>query len=178
MPQGMSAEPKTVPRTRPAKGKPAPRRGPTEAAAVDISPLSGHIGFLLRLAQQRVFEEFHRRFGAQGLTPGRYAVLAVLDANPDVRQVAIANALQIKPPNMAVLVTAMEADGLVERRMDTRNRRANMLRLTDKGAGLYAAVAGDIRAMEGEFAAQFFPDGVGPVMAALSRILEPRILEP
>jgi len=165
----MTADPKSIA----APGKASARRGPTEASGVDISPLSGHIGFLLRLAQQRIFDEFHRRFGAQGLTPGRYAVLAVVAANPDVRQVAIANALQIKPPNMAVLVTAMEADGLLQRRLDLRNRRANMLRLTDKGAALYAAVRGDIQAMEGEFASQFFPDGHGPVMAALSRILSP-----
>lgn len=165
----MTADPKSIP----APGADSLRRGPTEASGVDIAPLAGHVGFLLRLAQQRIFEEFHRRFGALGLTPGRYAVLAVLAANPDVRQVAIANALQIKPPNMAVLVAAMEADGLLQRRLDASNRRANMLRLTEKGATLYAGVAGEIRAMEEEFAARFFPDGHESLVAALSRILEP-----
>jgi len=156
----------------PAAGNTA-RPGPTEAAGVDLAPLSGHIGFLLRLAQQRIFDEFHRRFGARGLTPARYAVLAVVSANPDVRQVALANALHIKPPNMAVLIAAMEADGLVARSLDARNRRANMLRLTETGAVLYAEVAGDIAAMEQDFAARFFPQGQDAVRAALTRLLHP-----
>jgi DNA-binding MarR family transcriptional regulator len=157
----------------PVQDKRAERRGPTEAAGVDLSPVSHHLGFLVRLVQQRIFDEFHRRFGAEGLTPARYSVLAVLAANPDARQVAVANALQIKPSNMAVLIGALEADGLVERRTDAENRRANMLRLTARGAALHATVAREIEEMDRGFAAHLAPRERAALLAALGRFLQP-----
>ena len=104
---------------------------------VDMSSLSGHVGFLLRVAQQNVFAEFHQRFAPLGITPARYSVLALLDNNPGARQAAIADALHIKQPNFTVLIDAMEGDGLVRRQVDTDNRRANRLTLTARGTALF-----------------------------------------
>ena len=139
-------------------------------AGLDLSGLADHLGFQLRLAQQRVFDEFHRRFGAEGLTPARYSVLAVLEANPDARQVAVAEALGIKPPNLAVLIHKMEADGLVERRQDAANRRANMLRLTPAGAALLGRVARAVRAMDRGFAGELRPEEYALLVSALRRL--------
>lgn len=140
-------------------------------AALDTAPLEGHLGFLLRLAQQRVFEEFHRRFGAEGLTPARYSVLVLLAANPDARQVALAEALQIKQPNLVVLIHAMEAEGLVERREDATNRRANLLRLTPAGAALLARMEPAVRAMDAGFWAELPEAEREALFAALRRVL-------
>ena len=167
----MAADPNGAP--RPNRRAAATPRGPTEAAGLDLSPLDGHLGFLMRIAQQRMFEEFHRRFGADGLTPARYSVLALLAANPDARQVAVANALQIKQSNFAVLIGALEEEGLLERRMDEQNRRANMLRLTPAGETLHAAVAREVRAMEAEFAQRLPPRQREALLEALRRFLPP-----
>lgn len=149
------------------------KRGPIHAVGVDLSALSGNLGFLARIAQQRIFEEFHRRFGADGLTPARYSVLAVLAANRNVRQAAVANALQIKQSNFAVLIAAMEADGLVQRLTDADNRRANMLSLTADGAALHAQVSAEVDAMDREFAQRMTEAGYEATLSALQRFLHP-----
>ncbi|MFT8242830.1 MarR family winged helix-turn-helix transcriptional regulator [Roseomonas sp. BN140053] len=136
-------------------------------------PLARHVGFLLRLAQQRIFEEFHRRFGSTGLTPARYSVLALVGTHPGTRQVAVAGALQIKQPNLAVLITAMAADGLVERRTDASNRRANGLFLTPAGAALLARVRPQVEAMEAEFCAGLGPGQQDALLATLRTLLAP-----
>lgn len=157
-----------APRATPARDAEAP----AAREGLDLAPLAGHLGFLLRLAQQSLFETFHRRFGTLGLTPARYSVLVMLRANPDARQVALAEALRIKPPNLAVLVAAMQAEGLIERRTDAANRRANKLRLTPAGAALLARSEAAVWAMEEEFAAALAPEERRGLLGALARLAE------
>jgi DNA-binding MarR family transcriptional regulator len=104
-----------------------------ETGGVDLSPLSGKLGFLLRLAQQRAFEAFHGAMGPLGLTPGRLGVLLLVEANPDIRQAALAEALRVKPSNLTVLLASLEAEELIRRAEDAGNRRANRLRLAPAG---------------------------------------------
>jgi DNA-binding MarR family transcriptional regulator len=116
------------------------RRAETEALPDPVpealAPLPDRLGFWLRLAQQSAFDAFHRALAPLGLTPGRLGVLLLLEAQPDMRQTALAEALRVKPPNLAVLLAGMEADGLIRRTEDAQNRRANLLRLTPAGRAL------------------------------------------
>ena len=111
---------------------------PTTADQVAFGPLAGLAGFMLRLAQLQLFESFFRDFGERGITPGQMGILIALGENPGVRQGVLADALHIKWSNMAKIVRLFEDQGLIERRVPARDRRAVELRLTDKGR---AAVA-------------------------------------
>jgi DNA-binding MarR family transcriptional regulator len=154
--------------------EPVPRRRATPAAApLDMAPLAGHVGFLLRLAQQRVFEEFHRGFSAAGISPARYSVLALLHANPDVQQGRLAEALRVKPSNMAVLLAEMEAQGLLDRRVDAANRRANLLRLTTAGRRLYETLTPEILAMEQQVAHRLTPTQYATLIKLLAKLSPP-----
>jgi DNA-binding MarR family transcriptional regulator len=110
------------------------------AAAVAVTPvpppLDDRLGFWLRLAQQSAFDAFHRAMAPLGLTPGRLGALLLLEAHPAMRQSALAEALRVKPPNLAVLLAGLEAEGLIRRAEDAQNRRANLLRLTPAGRAL------------------------------------------
>jgi DNA-binding MarR family transcriptional regulator len=70
------------------------------------------------------------------LTPGRLGALLMIEASPRVRQTTLAEALRVKPSNMAVLLGGLEQDGLIRRVEDPDNRRANVLRLTPAGRAL------------------------------------------
>jgi DNA-binding MarR family transcriptional regulator len=154
--------------------EPATRRRATPAAVpLDMTPLAGHVGFLLRLAQQQVFDEFHRSFTAAGISPARYSVLALLHANPDVQQHRLAEALRIKPSNMAVLLAEMAAQGQVDRRVDIANRRANLLRLTSAGRTLYERVTPDILAMEAQVAHRLTPTQYATLIKLLAKLSPP-----
>jgi DNA-binding MarR family transcriptional regulator len=107
-----------------------------EESPVRLGELRHALGFLLRLAQQRIFDRFFEAFAEADLGPGAFSVLLGIRENPDIRQGTLAQALMIKRANMAKLVQALEKRGLVARFVPPDDRRANLLRLTPDGAAM------------------------------------------
>ncbi len=137
---------------------------------LDLAPLSDKLGFWLRLAQQTAFEAFHRAMGPLGLTPGRMGVLLLLEANPDIRQAVLAEALQVKPSNLTVLLASLEAEGLIRRAEDAGNRRANLLRLTPSGRILLKRAKAVEAEVEAELASGMAEAERAALLAALRRV--------
>jgi DNA-binding MarR family transcriptional regulator len=108
-------------------------RAPGEAG-VDFGPLADMVGFMVRLAQLRLFESFFDALGGEGITPGQVGILVALSRNPGIRQGVLADALSIKWSNMAKIIRLLEADGLIRRSVPETDRRAVELQLTAKGA--------------------------------------------
>ena len=77
-----------------------------------------------------------------GLTPAQERALRVITRGEDPpRMTEIADRLGIVPRSLTTVVDALEEAGLVRREIDPRNRRAILLRLTDRGV----AVRDDLR---------------------------------
>ncbi len=112
---------------------PAVRAGQTAAAAVDLGPLSGFIGYRLRRAQLSVFAGFELALRGIGLSPGQLSVLVVIACNPGLTQSEICAALGILRANFTPLLHALEARGLAVREVLPADRRSNTLRLTPLG---------------------------------------------
>ncbi len=100
-------------------------------------------------------------------------MLALLHANPDVPQARLAEALRIKPPNMVALLAEMEAQGLLDRRVDAANRRANLLRLTAAGRALYEKLTPEILAMEQQVAHRLTPTQYATLIKLLAKLSPP-----
>jgi len=147
-----------------------PEEMPQAAEAPDLAPLADRVGFWLRLAQQAAFEAFHRRMAPLGLTPGRMGVLLLLDANPEIRQAALAEALRIKPSNLTVLLASLEQEGLIRRAEDAANRRANLLRLTPAGRVLLRRARLAEAEVEAMLAEGLAPEERAALLAALKRV--------
>lgn len=114
----------------------APKRLPEPVAGeevIDLGPLAASLGFLFRVGQVEVFDNFFDELGKTGLKPGEFSVLWVLHLNPSVRQGALAEKLRIKPAHMTKLIRAFEANGLVARRIPDGDRRGIELTLTPAG---------------------------------------------
>ncbi|MCL4676591.1 MAG: MarR family winged helix-turn-helix transcriptional regulator [Pararhodobacter sp.] len=111
----------------------APRMETAVDDALDLGKLTGSLGFLLRMAQIRTFEQFFAAFGDQGVRPGEITTLWVIDLNPEVRQGAVAQVLHIKPAHMTKLVQRLVRDGLIERHVPQHDRRSVHLALTPAG---------------------------------------------
>lgn len=103
------------------------------AVGVDMGPLSDSLGFLLRLAQLRAFEDFFSDRGPSGLKPGEFSVLWVIARNRGIRQSVLGQRLMIKRAHMTKLIRGMEDQGLVSRRIPDADRRAVELTLTAAG---------------------------------------------
>jgi len=60
---------------------------------LDHGVLPDLIGYQLRLAQIAVFRDFERTVGDLGISPGRFGVLVLVDANPGITQSRLAEAV-------------------------------------------------------------------------------------
>lgn len=83
--------------------------------------------------------EANRRAAILGATKAQWRVLARLSrAGGDVRQVELAEALDVEPITLCRMIDRLEEAGLVERRRDENDRRAWRLFLTGEAAPVLA----------------------------------------
>ena len=102
-------------------------------ASVDLATKPQQsLGFMLSDASRLIRRNFNRRVQALGLTQAQWQMLAHLARNEGVRQVQLAEALEMQPISVARIIDRMQAAGWVERRPDPCDRRAFNLYLTDK----------------------------------------------
>jgi DNA-binding MarR family transcriptional regulator len=110
-----------------------PADGAADNAALQMGELSDLLGYSLKRAQLKVFEDFLRCVAPLQLTPAQFSVLLLLDKNPGRNQTEIANTLGILRPNFVSMLDALESRDLCTRMRSTNDRRSHILMLTDKG---------------------------------------------
>jgi DNA-binding MarR family transcriptional regulator len=119
----------------------ASRKDAADSAGEDtlqLGELSGHLGYALKRAQLRIFEDFLRCVAPLQLTPAQFSVLLLLDKNPGRNQTEIANTLGILRPNFVAMLDGLESRELCARVRSTNDRRSHILMLTDKGRAVLA----------------------------------------
>ena len=118
------------------------RRDPVDPAGDDgmlqLGELSGLLGYSLKRAQLKVFEDFLRCVAPLQLTPAQFSVLLLLDKNPGRNQTEIATTLGILRPNFVALLDALESRDLCARMRSANDRRSHILVLTEKGRAVLA----------------------------------------
>src|SRR6202165_1796619 len=107
--------------------------GAGEDNALQLGELSELLGYVLKRAQLKVFEDFLRCVAPLQLTPAQFSVLLLLDKNPGRNQTEIANTLGILRPNFVAMLDALESRDLCARIRSTNDRRSHILVLTDSG---------------------------------------------
>ena len=105
----------------------------TESPALQLGELSEHLGYALKRAQLKIFEDFLRCVAPLQLTPAQFSVLMLLEKNPGRNQTEIANTLGILRPNFVAMLDSLESRDLCARSRSTNDRRSHILVLTDKG---------------------------------------------
>ncbi len=112
--------------------------GPDEAQSVQLGELSELLGYALKRAQLKVFEDFLHCVAPVQLTPAQFSVLLLLDNNPGRNQTEIANTLGILRPNFVAMLDSLESRDLCTRMRSANDRRSHILMLTEKGRGVLA----------------------------------------
>lgn len=119
---------------RPARPSPHPAaRAVPPTDAVRIGDLSEFLGYSLKRAQLRIFDDFIRCVATLQLTPAQFSVLMLLEANPGRNQTEIASTLGILRPNFVAMLDELESRELCSRVRSSSDRRSHILKLTDKG---------------------------------------------
>ena len=112
--------------------------GTEETAALQLGELAELLGYSLKRAQLKVFEDFLNCVAPLQLTPAQFSVLLLLDRNPGRNQTEIANTLGILRPNFVAMLDNLESRDLCARIRSTNDRRSHILVLTDKGKAVLA----------------------------------------
>lgn len=100
---------------------------------ITIGALANSLGFLMRIAQVRVYDKFFERFTDTDLRPGEFSILWVIHLNPGIRQGRLAQTLNIKPAHMTKTIRRLEQANMVTRQVPDLDRRSVHLRLTAEG---------------------------------------------
>lgn len=117
---------------RPAR-KPQTRFEPDAPRPVDLGWLGGTVGFYLRTAQEAAFQAFARRADGADARPWRFALLALIHANPGLTQGELAAALRRNTSSLTPMLDDLCRQGCVSRRRLESDRRTYALTLTAKG---------------------------------------------
>lgn len=107
------------------------------------------LGFLLADASRLMRRTFQARLEGSSLTYAQARALVYLSRHEGIRQIELADLLEVQPITLARLIDQLAGSGLVERRADPADRRAYQLFLTPAAAPHLAAierVAGAVRA--------------------------------
>ncbi|UIF86765.1 MarR family winged helix-turn-helix transcriptional regulator [Cupriavidus sp. UYPR2.512] len=115
---------------------------------IDYGVLDNLIGYAIRRAQIRIYEDFVLSLAQWQITPPRFSALIIISRNPHLKLTELAQILGIARSGAVLLVDALEEMNLVARRPAAGDRRAYSLVLTAAGrrtleAATQAVVAHD-----------------------------------
>lgn len=106
------------------------------------------------------------------LTPPEYAVLAILNDEPDIDQSGLAARIGVDRNTSSVLVAQLEKRELIARRVNGADRRAWQLRLAKRGEELHERVRPTMLANQRQILAALAPAEREPFLDQLVRIIK------
>lgn len=121
-----------------------------EAAAqpLDQSLLLSLVGYNCRRAYLTIIPRFDERMEKYQLRAVDFTVLSLLSANPNITQKRLSKAVNVSPPNLAILLDRLETRGLVMRQRNPLDKRSQTLVLTSEGAKLCAKAEKTVTELE------------------------------
>jgi DNA-binding MarR family transcriptional regulator len=151
--------------------KPGDSGGPAAVAALPQSGrLGGLLGYVLRSAQVRVFQDFAASLDDLGLTPGQLGALLLIEANSGLSQTELGTALGIDRSSVVPLIDKLQARNLVRRLVKPSDRRTHALELAEEGVALLRRLDPRLEAHERRIAAGLSPDERRALMDLLTRV--------
>jgi MarR family transcriptional regulator for hemolysin len=111
-----------------------------------------------------------QRARAVSMTRAQWAVLRRLEINEGVKQAELAEQLDLQPITLARLIDKLSSVGLVERRADPNDRRANRLHLTEKAAPVLERLNALGEVLVGKALEDFGADEIGALSMSMARI--------
>ena len=113
---------------------------------------------------------YDRRAAALGVTTAQWRVLAWLGHSPGLKQVELAERLDVEPITAGRIVDRLEEAGLVERQPDPVDRRAWRLVLTAKAGPIIAKLTDLAEEMSDEAFADFDTEELEVMRTRLARM--------
>jgi DNA-binding MarR family transcriptional regulator len=148
------------------------RLGPAGDGPIMAAPAepARSVGFTISTTGYAVARRFRQTLAPLALEPREFALLRAVGAGEGSSQQAIAAGLQIPASRMVALVDALEARSLLERRLNSADRRARALHLTADGRALLARAFALAAELERDLCADLSPDERAQLLGLLQRV--------
>lgn len=117
-----------------------------------MNDLSSYICFNMRAAMKKIDKHLSEKLEGYGISIPQSFILCCLLGENGLTLKEIGNRTLIDSSSMTVLVDKLEKDNLVERQLDSQDRRAIRVFITDKGK----EIAEKIESLASEFNAHLF----------------------
>ncbi|MGA7674727.1 MAG: MarR family winged helix-turn-helix transcriptional regulator [Rhizomicrobium sp.] len=115
------------------------------------SPSLTSVGFLLHLAQSRLYKGVAEAVAGSGLHGGQLAVLGALADMGEMSQRQLGEVAQIEKSSLVLFLDLLEAGGWVKRGVNPHDRRAHCVRLTAKGAAEFRKLGPALKKVQDRF---------------------------
>ncbi len=151
-------------------GRQSGHAGAPEAAPSYV--LEKQIGHLLRRAHQRASAIFAELIGEDRLTPLQYAALVKVQDCGSVTQNHLGRLTAMDPATIRGVVKRLRDRGLIARRVDPRNRRRIVWRLTLAGVAVVARTVPRGRRISAQTLEPLSPEEQSVFLSLLERLGE------
>lgn len=121
---------------RKKKGKKTADPGGVSASpanGLQHGPLEDLLGFHLRRAQLKMFQQFRRDMKSHGITPGKVGLLILIEQNPGMSQSDLARAVQVERATLGETIRDLAQLGWVDQRASEKDGRIKTLYLSASG---------------------------------------------
>lgn len=150
------------------------KSAPTQTSEKTIlhhSKLDDLIGYQLRMAYVAVRRHFEVAMEKLDLTQKQTSVLWLIEANPGVSQIALANELGMDRASMMAIVDRLEERGLILRKRSAEDGRRQELNATAKGKKVLAQAKTAIHDHEKWISQKFTKAEVSAFVEGLKRFV-------
>lgn len=128
------------------------------------------LGYLVSDVSRLMRRAFQKQIEGSSLTLAQARALVYVSRNEGIRQVDLADLLEVQPMTLARLVDQLSEGGLVERRADPADRRAHRLHPTRAATPHLAAIEQAVIAVRKDAVRDLGKDDLATVLAALQTI--------
>lgn len=118
---------------------------------------NGHLGVLLTRCRQRLIERLDAMLEADRLGIRHFAVVSLIERAEGISQVQIGEAMGYDRTTTMKLIDELQQRGMVERRRQHRDRRANAIALTVQGRQWWESKKPLVMGQEAAFMAALTP---------------------
>ena len=141
-----------------------------DPVSVDLTGLTGLLGYQIRQAQTASFRDLQEPFRDLGITPGEFSLLTIVRDNPQIRQTDLVHVYGLDKSTLSIAVKRLVERGLVDPRKLPDDRRYHGLTLTEEGKEVLLTVTEIIECQERRMEEVLSPGEKDVLMTALRRI--------
>jgi DNA-binding MarR family transcriptional regulator len=143
-------------------------RAPSTPLSVGLLP--NLLGYNVRRAEIALWRDFSRTVGSGEVRPALFSLMILVEANPGVAQIDIANQLDIDKATVVGLVQRLQRRHCLVTRISTEDKRRRGLFLTERGHKEVDELRTEMLEHEARFTRLFSAEELAQLMALLRRI--------